>query len=78
MKMLLKLSSLFLLVSVFLPMHALAADRDGPQRLNILTSFPPEFYQPLIDRFLATHPAIQLQILNKKTTAAIEEIAKGN
>jgi len=78
MKMLLKLSFLLFLVSVLFTENVLAADRGDARRLNILTSFPPELYQPLIDRYLEIHPSVQLQILNKKTTAAIEEIAMGN
>ncbi len=48
------------------------------ERLNILTSFPPEFYTPFLENFSALHPDIQISILNKKTTAAIDEILRGN
>jgi ABC-type Fe3+ transport system substrate-binding protein len=47
-------------------------------RLNILTSFPPEFYNPFIQAFNRHHPRMQIQILNKKTNAAIAEIERGN
>lgn len=44
----------------------------------ILTSFPPEFYTPLIENFKNSRPDIRVQVLNKKTTAAIAEILRGN
>jgi phosphoglycerate transport regulatory protein PgtC len=58
------------------PTAAPAADQ-GP-RLNILTSFSPEFYDPFIQAYHRRHPDLQIQILNKKTTAAIAEIERGN
>jgi len=48
------------------------------ERLNILTSFPPEFYTPFLENFSHLHPDIQISILNKKATAAIDEILRGN
>ncbi|NOX32133.1 MAG: extracellular solute-binding protein [Deltaproteobacteria bacterium] len=48
------------------------------ERLAIITSFPPEFYKPFISRFEKLYPAIQIQVLNKKTTAALSEIERGN
>jgi phosphoglycerate transport regulatory protein PgtC len=59
-----------------LPSDASVADQG--QRLNILTSFPPDFYNPFIEAFHRRHPELQIQILNKKTTAAIAEIERGN
>lgn len=47
-------------------------------RLAIITSFPPEFYEPFIRRFKILYPSLQVQILNKKTTAALAEIQRGN
>lgn len=47
-------------------------------RLQIITSFSPKFYEPFLDRFKALHPDIKISILNKKTTAAISEIVRGN
>lgn len=47
-------------------------------QLRILTSFPPLFYTPFVERFEALHPDISVSILNKKTTAAIDEILRGN
>lgn len=48
------------------------------QQLQILTSFPPLFYTPFIEQFEQLHPDISVSILNKKATAAIDEIARGN
>ncbi len=50
----------------------------NPEKLAIITSFPPEFYQPFINLFNEFHPRIQVSILNKKTTAALAEIQRGN
>jgi ABC-type Fe3+ transport system substrate-binding protein len=47
-------------------------------KLAIITSFPPEFYQPFINRFNDLYPSTQIRILNKKTTAALAEIQRGN
>ena len=69
MNLLSKLIFLLLFVSTALPMLASAADNQ-PRRLTILTSYPPEFYQPFIRGYKTLYPAVQLQSLNKKTTAA--------
>ena len=77
MKLLPKFIYLLTLVITTLPAYALTTDQQ-PRHLTILTSYPPEFYQPFIKRYKALHPAVQIQVLNKKTTAAVEEIEKGN
>lgn len=46
--------------------------------LQIITSFSPLFYEPLIEKFREVHPEITLSVLNKKTTSAIAEILRGN
>lgn len=46
--------------------------------MRILTSFSPDFYTPFIDAYKKKYPSLQVQILNKKTTAAITEILRGN
>jgi len=48
------------------------------ERITILTSFPPEFYKPFVSRFKTLFPSFQIQVLNKKTTAALAEIQRGN
>ncbi len=48
------------------------------QKLSILTSFSPDFYQPFIEEYQKHNPTFQIQVLNKKTTAAIAEIQRGN
>ena len=50
----------------------------GGERLEVLTSFPPEFYTPFVKAFSRTYPGIQVSILNKKTTSALKEIKRGN
>jgi len=65
---------LFLLIFIATPVSA----DEKSRRLNILTSFPSELYTPFVDRFEALYPDIQISILNKKTTAAIDEILRGN
>lgn len=68
------LGILFLLISI-----AISAGADeGSRRLNILTSFPSELYTPFVERFETLYPDIQISILNKKTTAAVDEILRGN
>ena len=57
---------------------AAASAADPAPRLNILTSFSPEFYNPFIQAYHRHNPGVQIQILNKKTTAAITEIERGN
>ena len=51
---------------------------DQGKQLLILTSFSPGFYAPFIEEFKAVRPDIKIQILNKKTTAALAEIIRGN
>ena len=70
---------LFLLLATVCPEveaagQAVAADR----KLSILTSFSPTFYQPFIDAYKKENPDLQIKVLNKKTTAAIAEIQRGN
>ncbi|MCG8473691.1 MAG: hypothetical protein MI742_17820, partial [Desulfobacterales bacterium] len=50
----------------------------GGERLEVLTSFPPEFYTPFVKAFSRTYPGIQVSTLNKKTTSALKEIKRGN
>lgn len=76
---------LLVTISLFVPLHSLqAAEADenpsAPvfRQLNVLTSFPPEFYTPFLETFSHRYPDIQISILNKKTTAAIDEIIRGN
>ena len=64
----------FLLLLAATPVSA----NEGSRHLNILTSFPAEFYTPFVDSFEKLHPDIQIAVLNKKTTAAIDEIQRGN
>ena len=47
------------------------ADESRVTHLNILTSFPPDFYTPFKQSFEDLEPGIQLDIRNKKTTAGI-------
>ncbi|MEZ6854241.1 ABC transporter substrate-binding protein [Halodesulfovibrio aestuarii] len=47
-------------------------------RLQIITSYPPRFYEPFIERFQSLHPEIRISILNKKTTSAVAELLRGN
>jgi len=78
------LVSVLLLFFVFCPPVLQAAEKTKvpiapvSRQLNIITSFPPEFYTPFIDVFSRHYPDIQVSILNKKTTAAIDEILRGN
>jgi len=69
---------LFLFVSPLPVAVAEPATEQFSERLNILTSFPPEFYTPFLENFSDSHPDIQISILNKKATAAIDEILRGN
>lgn len=66
--------SVFIVAMIFtcVPARVTAA------QLRILTSFPPLFYTPFIERFESLYPDISVSILNKKTTAAIDEIMRGN
>lgn len=52
--------------------------KDKSGNLKILTSFSPDFYTPFINAYKKKKPNLVLQILNKKTTAALTEIQRGN
>jgi len=78
------LVSMLLLFFVICPPTLQAAEKTkipiapASRQLNIITSFPPEFYTPFVEVFSHHYPDIQVSILNKKTTAAIDEILRGN
>lgn len=55
-----------------------AAKAVQPSRLQIITSYPPDFYEPFTERFKSLHPEIKVSILNKKTTSAVAELLRGN
>ncbi|MFV0421066.1 ABC transporter substrate-binding protein [Oleidesulfovibrio sp.] len=57
---------------------ATAFAAQSPSRLQIITSFPPSFYEPFVQRFSELYPDINVSILNKKTTSAIAELRRGN
>jgi ABC-type Fe3+ transport system substrate-binding protein len=59
---------------------AVSADpaQNQQKTLAIITSFSPQFYVPFIAKFRELRPDIKVQVLNKKTTAAIDEIIRGN
>lgn len=62
----------FIFCLVFLGLgQALATEDSSQTRLNILTSFPPEFYIPFKQAFEQLEPGIRLNIRNKKTTAGV-------
>ena len=73
---------LFLLVVSLAPLRPATALASSPTKepryLEIITSFPPEFYAPFIAAFSKRYPQIQVLTLNKKTTTAIDEIKRGN
>ncbi|WP_236892050.1 ABC transporter substrate-binding protein [Desulfoluna limicola] len=48
------------------------------RQLEVITSFPPEFYTPFVTAFSQRYPDIQVLTLNKKTTASLAEIKRGN
>lgn len=58
--------------------EARAQEISPTRSLRVLTSFSPDFYLPFIDAYKKDNPDLQLQILNKKTTAALTEIQRGN
>ncbi|MBT3205826.1 MAG: extracellular solute-binding protein [Gammaproteobacteria bacterium] len=51
-------------------------DSSPDNKLNILTSFPPAFYQPFQQLFSQLHPEIELNIRNKKTTAGLSYLQR--
>ncbi|SIO28067.1 ABC transporter substrate-binding protein [Halodesulfovibrio marinisediminis] len=55
-----------------------AANASQHSRLQIITSYPPNFYEPFVKRFQDLHPEIAVSILNKKTTSAVAELLRGN
>ena len=66
-----------ILTSLFSPPTALSQNQEENQ-LTILTSFSPDFYTPFIETFEHLRPDVKVLVLNKKTTAAIDEITRGN
>ena len=72
-------SVFLLLISIVLASGlCVAGQQKRTGQLVILTSFSPQFYTPFIEKFREFKPDIKVQVLNKKTTAAIEEIIRGN
>jgi ABC-type Fe3+ transport system substrate-binding protein len=45
------------------------------RRVQIVTSFPPSFFEPFRTAFLARHPDIAVEIVQRKTTAAVADIS---
>ncbi|WP_300673469.1 extracellular solute-binding protein [Desulfoluna sp.] len=66
------------MLSCFSGIGSASEYREHQRYLDIITSFPPEFYTPFVTAFSQKYPAIQVQVLNKKTTAALAEIKRGN
>lgn len=64
-----------LLVCGIVPAAAKAVQSSS---LQIITSYPPDFYEPFTERFKSLHPGIKVSILNKKTTSAVAELLRGN
>lgn len=64
-------------ITIFFPLTAASQNQEENQ-LVILTSFSPDFYTPFIEKFERFRPDVKVQVLNKKTTAAIDEIIRGN
>jgi ABC-type Fe3+ transport system substrate-binding protein len=58
------------------PVGLFAKDSDKTSQLNILTSFPPNFYQPFKQAFNQIYPNINVHIRNKKTTASINYLQR--
>ncbi|MBV7299443.1 ABC transporter substrate-binding protein [Enterovibrio paralichthyis] len=56
-----------------LPNFVMAKSSDT---IVVLTSFPETFYTPIKSAFEKSHPSLKLQILNKKTPAVIQHIAR--
>lgn len=68
-----------LLCAVILCFAANTSAAEAPKRyLDIITSFPPEFYAPFIAAFSKKYPDIQVMTRNKKTTSALVDIRRDN
>lgn len=52
----------------------LTASPAEARRVQIITSFPPSFFEPFRAAFRARHPDIAVEIVQRKTTAAIADI----
>ncbi len=73
----LQLLRVTLYISAFLINSSWASTTSEPKaKLNILTSFPPAFYQPFQQLFERIHPEIELNIRNKKTTAGLNYLQR--
>jgi len=72
-----KFAIYIIFILLFSPLTAISQNLEENQ-LVILTSFSPEFYEPFIQKFERFRPDVKVQVLNKKTTAAIDEIIRGN
>lgn len=66
--------SLWLTLSVF---GWLAAGPAEARRVQVITSFPPSFFEPFRTAFRARHPDIAVEIVQRKTTAAVADIHAG-
>lgn len=52
----------------------LAAGPAQARRVQVVTSFPPSFFEPFRVAFRARHPDIAVEIVQRKTTAALADI----
>lgn len=54
-----------------------SAGQAQPRRVQIVTSFPPSFFEPFRSAFRTRHPDILVEIVQRKTTAAVADIHAG-
>lgn len=63
------------ILSLFLwPVGSPAETKGRPSPLGVVTSFPESLYLTGSDEFTSAHPQIDVQVINKKTAAAISYI----
>src|SRR5690606_31594581 len=64
---------LALLGALVMPAISVAAEE-----LRIITSYPTDVVNPMLEAFQTRHPGIHVRTLNKNTPAAVDEILGGN
>ena len=47
------------------------------RRVQLITSFPPSFFEPFRNAFRSRHPDIVVEVIQRKTTAAVVDIQSG-
>lgn len=68
------LRTFFVCLAALLAQVVLIETADAAEKVRVLTSFPPQFLEPLQSAFRIRHPEISLEFVQRKTTTAVADI----